>query len=240
MQVSTTQYINSTHSRDMSAKEPKSSLGKDDFMKLLTTQMSNQDPLKPTDDTQMLAQLAQFSSLEQLSTLNQTATTANTALGAINVTGAVNYIGKSVVAGGDSITRGSSDCSPVYYTLPEGVDSVKAHIYDASKSIVDTVVLSATGEGEHAFTWDGTNPKGKLPEGKYTVGFEARDKNGKTVKVGSKVAGKVTGVTAKDGKTVLELEGGRTVNLIDVQRVEETKAVSSDSDKKTSEESAAS
>ncbi|WP_082936232.1 flagellar hook assembly protein FlgD [Halodesulfovibrio spirochaetisodalis] len=225
MPVSTTQYLNSTYSRDMEARKPKSNLGKDDFMKLLTTQMANQNPLKPTDDAQMLGQLAQFSSLEQLTTLNSTAKTSNTALGAINVTSSVNYIGKSVVAGGDKIHKGSAGCSPVYYKLSENVASVKAHIYDASKRIVDTAVLSGTGEGEHTFTWDGVNAKGSLPEGQYSVGFEARDKNGKLIKVGAKVAGKVTGVTSKEGKTVLELEGGRSVNLVDIQRVEASKEV---------------
>lgn len=224
MQVSTTEYLNSTHSRDISARTPKSSLGKDDFMKLLTAQMSNQNPLKPADDTQMLAQLAQFSSLEQLTELNGTAKTSNTALGAINVTSAVGYIGKSVVAGGDKINKGTSGCSPVYYTAPGEVDTIKAHVYDASKRIVDTVVLSGTGEGEHTFTWDGANSQGKLPEGNYTVGFEARDENGKLLNVGSKVAGKVTGVTSQDGRTVLELEGGRTVNLVDISRVEQSSA----------------
>jgi flagellar basal-body rod modification protein FlgD len=46
-------------------------LGKDEFLKLLTTQMSTQDPLNPADSTQMIAQLAQFSALEQMQNLNQ-------------------------------------------------------------------------------------------------------------------------------------------------------------------------
>lgn len=45
---------------------PSSQLGKDDFLKMLVAQMQNQDPSNPTDDTQMAAQLAQFSSLEQM------------------------------------------------------------------------------------------------------------------------------------------------------------------------------
>jgi flagellar basal-body rod modification protein FlgD len=47
-----------------------SALGKDTFMKLLVTQMRNQDPLQPAKNEQMLAQLAQFSSLEQMQDLN--------------------------------------------------------------------------------------------------------------------------------------------------------------------------
>ena len=228
MQVNTTTYLNSTYQKSNTDEPPENSLGKDAFMKLLVTQMSNQDPLKPSDDTQMLAQLAQFSSLEQLTELNTSANTANTTLGAINVTNAVGYIGKSVVAGGSNLSKAGDDCTSVYYTLPEGVETLKAHIYDSSNKIVDTVTLSATGEGENTFVWDGTNTQGELPDGKYSVGFEARDENGQLVQVGSKVAGNVTGVTSENGQTVLELEGGRVVRLVDIARVEDTVAEDDD------------
>lgn len=59
---------NSTTSTSTSSSN--SILGKDDFLKLLITQMQNQDPLNPQDDTQSIAQMAQFSSLEQMQNMN--------------------------------------------------------------------------------------------------------------------------------------------------------------------------
>lgn len=65
------------------AKTKETGLGKDDFLKMLVTQLKNQDPLKPMDDTAFVAQMAQFSSLEQMQNLNSAtlATQANGMIG---------------------------------------------------------------------------------------------------------------------------------------------------------------
>jgi flagellar basal-body rod modification protein FlgD len=58
-----------------------SALGRDAFLQLLTTELAHQDPTKPQDDGEFIAQLAQFSSLEQLTTIQQTLAGIATALG---------------------------------------------------------------------------------------------------------------------------------------------------------------
>ncbi|MBP5464659.1 MAG: flagellar hook assembly protein FlgD [Treponema sp.] len=69
------------------------SLGKDDFLKLLITQLSNQDPTSPMEDTEFIAQMAQFSSLEQMTNMNANFEKMNTMLSSNQ---AVNTIGKTV------------------------------------------------------------------------------------------------------------------------------------------------
>lgn len=66
--------IASNANADGTVKKSSASVSKDEFLSLLVTQLRNQDPLNPTDQKEMLSQLAQFSSLEQMQSLNQTLT----------------------------------------------------------------------------------------------------------------------------------------------------------------------
>ena len=74
-------------------RKPKQELGKDDFLQLLVAQLTHQDPTSPMEDTQFVAQMAQFSSLEQLANMNQSFGTLNKLIGDSS---AVNVVGKQV------------------------------------------------------------------------------------------------------------------------------------------------
>jgi len=87
---------------DIPARIPKTELGKDDFMKLLITQMQNQDPLEPMDNNAYIAQMAQLSSLEQMSNLTQSFQTSQ----------ALSLVGKTVTA----LTTGQEVGSTVQIT----------------------------------------------------------------------------------------------------------------------------
>lgn len=75
-------------------REPmKDALGKNEFLKLLTVQMTKQDPLNPMDNKDMIAQLAQFSALEQMTEVNKSLTSMKTYYDAQN---GYSILGKSV------------------------------------------------------------------------------------------------------------------------------------------------
>lgn len=83
---------------------PKQTLDKDDFLKLFLTQLRHQDPEKAQDQSQMMAQMAQFSTLEQMTNMNKNNATANSVA---ELASASNLIGKTidvVDAGGNAIS----------------------------------------------------------------------------------------------------------------------------------------
>src|SRR5574344_1263585 len=102
MQVDTFNKQNTVNGRTASQ-----SLGKDDFLKLLITQLSNQDPTSPMENTEFISQMAQFSSLEQMTNMNSEFTKLNNVLVSSN---AVGTIGKTVdINIGDTKTSGVVD-----------------------------------------------------------------------------------------------------------------------------------
>ncbi|NUM53934.1 MAG: flagellar hook capping protein [Candidatus Hydrogenedentes bacterium] len=92
---------------DTGASSTSTELGKDTFLQLLVEQMRYQDPLAPTDNAQMIAQLAQFSALEQMNNLNESFEELSGNLDQLNFLSASSMIGKHVAgigADGSTIT----------------------------------------------------------------------------------------------------------------------------------------
>ena len=89
----------------VNGRTPKTELGKDDFLQLLITQLSHQDPTAPMEDTQFIAQMAQFSSLEQMTNMSTSFTKLNSLFTGSE---ASNAVGKNVdIEMGDATVSGT-------------------------------------------------------------------------------------------------------------------------------------
>ncbi|MBI5579433.1 MAG: flagellar hook assembly protein FlgD [Deltaproteobacteria bacterium] len=187
-----------------STTKASSSLDKDAFLKLLTTQLQNQDPLNPTDSTEFTAQLAQFSSLEQLSNINETLSTLNLYQASINNAQAVGFIGKDIVANGNSIEMANGQPVSCDYELPAAAKSVVVTIYDATGNFVRDYETTAVAAGKQSLTWDGKDRNGNtVADGTYTFEVQAVDQKNAKLDVTTFSKGTVTGVTFEDGITYL-------------------------------------
>ena len=207
-----------------STTKASNSLDKDAFLKLLTTQLQNQDPLNPTDSTEFTSQLAQFSSLEQLSNINETLSTLNLYQASINNAQAVGFIGKDIVANGNSIEMKSGQPVSCDYELPAAAKRVVVTIYDATGNFVRDYEKTALAAGKQSLTWDGKDRNGNtVADGAYTFEVQAVDQKDAKLDVSTFSKGTVTGVTFEDGVTYL-ITGRNKTAIGDVTQVTQAAA----------------
>jgi flagellar basal-body rod modification protein FlgD len=185
-----------------------STLGKDDFLKLLMAQLANQDPTAPQDDTAFVAQLAQFSTLEQAQGTNSRLDSLLLAEANKNQTDYVNFIGKDVTYSTNSLnhTQGLADVSQG--TLGGAANKVTVDIMDSSGNVVRELNLGAQATGPMQIIWDGNNASGTpQPTGTYTVKVTATDASGAAVNCDLHATGTATGVVFNNGIPQLSVNG---------------------------------
>jgi flagellar basal-body rod modification protein FlgD len=201
-----------------STEPANTALGKDDFLRLLVTQLQNQDPLNPMDNSQFVAQTAQFSSLEQLQNMNK----ALEKLAAQNNGGAASasaLLGKTVTVNGSAVALDGLGPATLSYALPGGASAVAVRVVDASGNTVRTLALGQQGSGTHRAAFDGLDDYGRrLPAGSYTYRVAATDAGGSAVPGVYTGGGQVTGI-AVEGNTLMLLLGNQRVPLTSVVSV---------------------
>lgn len=206
-------------------------LGKDAFLQLLVTQLSNQDPLNPMEDKEFVAELSQFSSLEQLTNLNEGMEDLIDATKRQDLISAVSFMGKEVTASGDVLSKSNGKVSDLSFTLEEDASALLINIIDESGNIVRTVDLDAMEAGTHTFSWDGLDYVGnEVEDGLYAAAVAAETSDGKIMLVSTEVSGVVEGIESSDGQYLLKLDNGRTVDFISITNVKDSSAVSDNAD----------
>ena len=206
-------------------KKNNNELGQAAFLELMITQMKNQNPLEPQDNSEFVAQLAQFSSVEGLERLNKNFTSFMST----NALQASSLVGRSVSVETDigqlqngGLVSGSVDL--IYSTQDAKVD-----IFDEKGSLIQSVPIGDLAKGENVFRWDGQNIEinGKLldwkattgaPVGNYQFKFTATQ-NGKVEALQTSLGVNVNSVSInEDGELILNLAGIGPVNVKDVKQ----------------------
>lgn len=159
---------------------PGSDLGKDEFLRLLVTQLQNQDPVNPMDSSQFASQLAQFNSVEQLINVNssiENMAASQEVIGAgLSNTLAASLPGKKVKAYAEVIRFDGDKPTEFGYNLSSTADKVEIEIISENGDVIRTVNFENKGPGEHTWEWDGKTTDGKsLPAGDYSIRVTAQD-----------------------------------------------------------------
>jgi flagellar basal-body rod modification protein FlgD len=191
---------------------------KDDFLKLLVTQMKYQDPMNPMDSAQMTSQIAQLNTVEGINQLNATVSNLQASMMASQSMQSASLIGKTILADGNSISllNGSANLS---MRLEGAAESVIVDVINSSGRIIQSVDLGASAAGIKSFTWDGsTNEGGTAPNGQYTFQVNAKKLN-QAVAVTPLTQATVSGVEMTSAGPQLSLNNGTNIALSTVRGV---------------------
>ena len=163
-----------TTSNAAAAVKSSSSLGTSDFLKLLTAQLQNQDPFSPTDNSQMVAQLAQITSTSGISDINTTLKAIQTKLGGTSTADALSYVGKTILTEGATAYGRASGGLAGAVELDGAATDVSVSIQDANGQVLNTLQLGAQKQGTISYEWDGKTAAGAdAGSGPFTVAVRA-------------------------------------------------------------------
>ncbi len=189
------------------------------FLTLLVTQLKNQDPTNPMDNSQLTTQLAQINTLSGIEKLNTTLGSISGQINSGQSLQATTLIGHGVMVDGSQVLVGSGQTTPFGVSLEQASTASTATITDSAGKVVQTINLGALSAGVHTFSWDGSTADGTTAsDGKYSVAISASNASGQLVAQPLNYA-LVNGVTNDTSGAVLDLGTMGTTTVANVRQI---------------------
>jgi flagellar basal-body rod modification protein FlgD len=142
----------------------------DRFLKLLVTQLKNQDPLNPMDNAQITSQMAQISTVNGIQQLNTTVSGLNAQFVQMQALQGASLVGHEITVQGSRLDV-AAGAGVGGFELAAAADTVNVQILSPAGIVVDTVALGAESAGRHDFSW----PAGQAADGAaYTFRIVAK------------------------------------------------------------------
>jgi flagellar basal-body rod modification protein FlgD len=194
-------------------------LGQNEFLHLMIAQLRNQDPFKPTDPTQFLSQLAQFSQVTSMQNVQSSIETLAGSLRSTQVLNGTSLVGHDVLAPATSNTIEAGAQVKGAAEVPKGASAVDVVVRDSAGALVRRFSMP-TGSGLQEFTWDGLDAQGNaVPAGTYDFEIIA-NVGGESIALDPMITTRVSSVTIdpSSGSLTLNTSTG-AVPITDVRRV---------------------
>lgn len=182
------------------------------FLKLLTAQIQNQDPLSPIDSTTFVTQLAQLTQVEQTISSNATLEKISSQLASSEAISGVGLIGRDISLATDKLElRGGS--AAFDYRLAESASQVTARIKAEDGTVVRELTgLAGTADERHGVEWDGRDGNGlPVPDADFVVEMEVKTADDKPVAASTYSTTRVEQVMFEGGEPRLLLRNGDKV-----------------------------
>jgi flagellar basal-body rod modification protein FlgD len=206
---------NSATSAATGNKSTSNADAQDRFLKLLVTQMQNQDPLNPMDNAQVTSQMAQINTVTGIEKLNTTMAGMSTSMASMQMLQGSSLVGNGVLYEGNQLFVNSEGKASAGYELEAAAGTVRIDVVNSSGTVVDSFTETGKAAGRQGFEW--TPPAGTSTSGlKFQV---TATTNGKAVKATPMMGSAVSAVNTNNGALNLELANGSTIPYSQVKAV---------------------
>lgn len=205
----------------ISDKPKDSTLTQEDFFKLLTQQLAYQDPFKPVENDQMVAQMSSFTTADGINNLNKQFENMNAVMSSSQALQASSLVGQSVLVQSSVGYQTAGEGFRSMVNLPSNTTNMVVRIENSAGQVVRTYNLGEQQAGNIEINWDGKDASGNpLPAGNYKIAAYAQQ-NGKNEQLPTAVYARVSSVTlGTSAETIaLNLQGLGAVRLSDVIEV---------------------
>jgi len=147
--AATLSNINASSASKAKVDDPGS---QDRFLKLLVTQLQNQDPLSPMDNAQLTSQIAQINTVTGIATLNTSVQGLSSQFLQMQTLQGASLVGKNVIVPGNKIDI-ADGVGQGGFEIATPADAVKVEVLSPAGQVIDTINLGAQSAGVHGFDW---------------------------------------------------------------------------------------
>jgi flagellar basal-body rod modification protein FlgD len=183
-----------------------SAAAQDQFLRLLVTQIQNQNPLDPMSNEEFTSQLTQFSMLEQLENVNDNLMQGMAYNQSLNNTMMLDLVGRRATVLGDGVTVSDGVATPNRLRAA-GNGTVTVEVRDEAGELVDTFTQDVE-QGWNDLSWDGrTADDESAPDGDYTFSVTATDRAGEEIAAQLYMTGQVESIRFENNLAILTVAG---------------------------------
>ena len=195
-----------------------STLGQEDFLKLLMTQLQNQDPMEPMDNGEFMGQMAQFSTVQGVTEMGESIDGLVSIYQGQQMSANAGMIGKQALVNGNwAQLEGGKLAGAI--DLTTAANDLRVDVKSESGELMASIGLGSKMAGTQEFSWDGIKQDGTTaPEGNYYLSASAV-RDGQSTVPAMQVYGTVNSVQMKGGEVTLNVSGQGNVSFNNVKRI---------------------
>lgn len=177
----------------------------DRFLKLLVSQLQNQDPMNPMDNAQMTSQMAQINTVTGINQLNETMKSMSSQFISMQILQGSSMVGNYVAVDGNTMSNYNGVAKGAF-NLAGNADSVTVEVMTPGGQLLDKLELGPQTGGRQTFSWDASEYNGQA------LTFSVSAKQGtQTVSSTPEVLDTITSVSNENGLMNMQLRNGNSV-----------------------------